>query len=99
MLIAICYIVAWQASPRCYPYTIATRVKLHAMRDTTVGVLFAYIGQVSWGYTTPGSRPARRPCHIRLQGSAATVEAPAILLEDSRPQAILTLHRPSSLDY
>ena len=40
-----------------------------------------------------------RPCHIRLQGNAATIGAPAILLKDSRPQAILKLHRPSSLDY
>ena len=40
-----------------------------------------------------------RPCHIRLQGNAATIGAPAILLKDSRPQANLKLHRPSSLDY
>ena len=40
-----------------------------------------------------------RPCHIRLQGSAATIGAPAILLEDSRSQAILKLNHPSSLDY
>ena len=31
--------------------------------------------------------------------SADTTGAPAILLEDSRPQAILKFHRPSSLDY
>ena len=43
-------------------------------------------------------RPPRL-CHIRLQGSAATIGAPAILLEDSRPKAILKLHRTSSLDY
>ena len=60
MPIAICHIVSWQASPRCFPYTIAARVKLHAMRDTAVGVRFAYIGQVSWDYTTPGSRPASK---------------------------------------
>ena len=39
------------------------------------------------------------PCHIRLQSNAANLEAQAILLEDSRPQGILKLHRPSSLDY
>ena len=33
-------------------YTIATRVKLHEMQDTAVGILFAYIGQVSWSYTS-----------------------------------------------
>ena len=60
MPIAICHIVSWQTSPRCFPYTIAARVKLHAMRDTAVGVRFAYIGQVSWDYTTPGSRPASK---------------------------------------
>ena len=31
--------------------------------------------------------------------SADTTGAPAILLEDSRPQAILKFHHPSSLDY
>ena len=38
-------------------------------------------------------------CHIRLQGSAATLGAPAILQEDSCPYAILKFHRPSSLEY
>ena len=57
---AHCWNHSWQASPRCFPYTIATRVKLHAMRDMAVGIRFAYIGQVSWGYTTPGSRPASK---------------------------------------
>ena len=40
-----------------------------------------------------------KPGHIRLQGSPATVGTPAILLEDSRPQAILIFNRSSSLDY
>ena len=31
--------------------------------------------------------------------SADATGAPAILLEDSRPQAILKFHRPRSLDY
>ena len=35
-----CWNHSWQASPN--PYTIATRVKLHAMRDTVVGIRFAY---------------------------------------------------------
>ena len=30
----------------------------HAMRDTAVGIWFAYFGQVSWGYTTPGLKLA-----------------------------------------
>ena len=42
-----------------------------------------------------GQQP--RPCHIRLQGSPATIEALAILLEDFHPQAILRFHHPSSL--
>ena len=46
-----------------------------------------------------GRGQPQRPCHIRLQGSVATIGAPAILLEDSRPQAILKFHHPSSLDY
>ena len=82
-----------------FPLHHCHQSQLHAMRDTAVGIWFAYFGQVSCGYTTPRSRPASRPCHIRLQGSAATIGAPAILLEDSRPQAILKFHCPSSLDY
>ena len=53
------------------------------MQDMAVGIWFAYFGQVSWGYTTPWSRP----CRIKLQGDAATIGAPAILLEVSCPQA------------
>ena len=45
-----------------------------------------------------GQGRSPRPCHIRLHGSLATIGAPAILLEDSRPQPILKFHRPSSLE-
>ena len=51
--IAHCWNRSWQASPRCFPYTIATKFLPHAMQDTAIGFWFAYIGQVSWGYTTP----------------------------------------------
>ena len=44
---AQCWNHSWQASPRCFPYTIATKVLPHAMRDTAVGVWYACIGQVS----------------------------------------------------
>ena len=64
---AQCWNHSWQASPRCFPYTIATKVLPHAMRDTAVGIWFACIGQVSWGYTTPESRLASK---ARSQGLA-----------------------------
>ena len=91
--------LSWQASPRCFPYTIATRVKLCAMRNTDIGIWFFYIRQVSWGYPKPGSRPASKALPYHLQGSAATIGAPIILLEDSCLQAILKFHHLSSLDY
>ena len=54
---------------------------------------------LSWVTLHLGQGKPPRPCHIRLQGSLATIRAPAVLLEDYRPQAILKFHRPSSLDY
>ena len=83
--------------PRRFPYAIATRVKLHAIRDMVIGILFGYIGQVSWSYTTPWLRLASKA--LPYQGSLAIREAPAMLLEDSCPQVILKFNFPSSLDY
>ena len=51
---AQCWNQPWQASPRCFPYTIDTKVLPHAI----VGIWFSYIGQVYRGYTTIGSRLA-----------------------------------------
>ena len=51
--------------------------------------------------TTPPPGPTRTPRGFGLDprlGAAAT-RAPAASREDSRPQAILKFHRPSSLDY
>ena len=39
------------------------------------------------------------PPRIDPRLGAAALKAPAASREDSRPQAILILHRPSSLDY
>ena len=39
------------------------------------------------------------PPRITPRLGAATTRVPAASREDSRPQAILKLHRPSSLDY
>ena len=36
---------------------------------------------------------------LAISDSKVTMRAPAILIEDSRPQAILKFHHPSSLDY
>ena len=57
---APCWNHSLQASPNCFPYIIATKFLLHGMRDMAVGIWFAYIGQVSLGYTTPGSRQASK---------------------------------------
>ena len=43
-----------------FPFTIAAKVLPCAMWDTVIGIWFAYIGQVSLGVTTPGSRPATK---------------------------------------
>ena len=83
-----------QSSPRCFAYAIATKFLPHAMWDMTVGICFANIEQIFWGYITPGSMPASKSCHIRLQGTADTIWVPAILLLDSCPQAILKCHHP-----
>ena len=40
----------------------------------------------------------QRPCYIGRQGSVVNIEAQAILLEDSHPQAIHNFQRLSSLD-
>ena len=48
---------SWQASPKCFPYTVATKILPHPW---AVGIWFAYIGQFFWGYTTPGSKPASK---------------------------------------
>ena len=69
------------------------------MWDIAVGNRFAHIEQISFGYTKPWSRPAPKACHVRLQGSVATIGEQAILLEDSHPQAILKFHHSISLDY
>ena len=84
-------------SPRCFPYTIATGVKLHEMRDTAKGIWFAHIEQVSWGFTTPWSRLISKT--IRLQGSAATIGAPAILPGGLLSFSHSKFHCPSILDY
>ena len=47
--------------------------------------------------TTPPPGPTRTPIDPKL--GAAAPRAPAASREDSRPQAILKFHRPSSLDY
>ena len=52
------------------------------------------------GYTSPRVMPHPKWVFGSDHGlSADATGAPAILLEDSRPQAILKFHRPSSLDY
>ena len=40
---AQCWNHSWQAIPRSFPYTIATKVLPHLMQDTAIGILFAYI--------------------------------------------------------
>ena len=71
----------------------------HGRRNSVCLYRTGFLGlHYTWVKAGLQGRPPR-PCHIRLQGSAATIGAPAILLEDSRPQAILKFHLPSSLDY
>ena len=47
----------------------------------------------------PGPTCTPRGFGIDLRLGAVALRAPAASREDSRPQAILKFHRPSSLDY
>ena len=51
--------------------------------------------------TTPPPGPTRTPRGVGIDSRLGVValRAPAASRENSRPQAILKLHRPSSLDY
>ena len=71
------------------PHTARNSLTIFFIQSAILTTVTPYLGQ--------GKPP--RPCHIRLQGNAATIGAPAILLEDFCPQAILKFHMPSSLDY
>ena len=71
------------------PKAVPSTVKIFAVNHCNQGLTSCNVGH--------GRRNLF--CHIRLQGNAATIGAPAILLEDFCPQAILKFHCPSSLDY
>ena len=60
------------------------------------GLLSAYPRRV---HLPQGHASPHKGSDIDQGISADTTGAPAILLEDSRPQAILKFHRPRSLDY
>ena len=69
------------------------------MRDTAIGVWFAKWTEIPI-HTSPRVMPHPKWVFGSDHGlSADATGAPAILLEDSRPQAILKLRPPNSLDY
>ena len=81
-------------------FTAMPSMSSHAMQDIAVEICLPVLGR-SPGPTLHhlGQGQPQRPCHIRHQGSAATIGVPVILLEDSLPQAILKFYGLSSLHY
>ena len=86
-----------------FPYTTAC-----LLDELVLGLCCAGHGSLEFGLPSELESPSTRPQGhaVPHRGSsidqglcADATEAPAILLEDSRPQAILKLRPPNSLDY